>query len=109
MKIEEFYNFTRLFDVYGKLLSNKQYEVMNEHLNNDIGESELAGILGESRQSVHDAITKAKKQLVLFEEKCEFLKNQDSLKQKLVKAKALVENQSNDEAVCLIDEIIENN
>ena len=33
----------------------------------------------------------------------------EEMKQKLVKAKALVENQSNDEALCLIDEIIENN
>ena len=32
------------------------------YLNNDIGESELAELLGESRQSVHDAISKAKKQ-----------------------------------------------
>ena len=42
MQIEELNVFTRLFDVYGKLLSKKQFEVMDKFLNLDLGESELA-------------------------------------------------------------------
>ena len=61
MQIEEFCEYAVLFDIYGKLLSNKQYEVMDKFLNLDLGESELAELLGESRQSVHDAVAKAKK------------------------------------------------
>ena len=59
MQIEELNVYTRLFDVYGKLLSKKQFEVMDKFLNLDLGESELAEMQGESRQSVHDAISKA--------------------------------------------------
>ena len=67
MHIDELNNFTKLFDTYGKLLSHKQFEVMDKFLNFNLGESELAEIYGESRQSVHDAISKAKKQLLEFE------------------------------------------
>ena len=72
MQIEEHNTLIELFDLYGNLLSKKQFEVMDKFLNFDLGESELGAEFGESRQSVHDAITKAKKQLFDFEEKCKF-------------------------------------
>ena len=110
MKIDEFYNYTRLFDVYGKLLSKKQFEVMDKLLNNDLGESEIAQNLDESRQSIHDAITKAKKQLESFEEKCGVLKTLENAKVKLVNVKAFLKNNSKnqEQVVCLIDDIIDN-
>ncbi len=90
MQIEEFYEYAVLFDIYGKLLSNKQNEVMDKFLNLDLGESELAELLGESRQSVHDAICKAKKQLVAMEEKCHIAQSRLTAKQKLIQAKAFL-------------------
>ena len=63
MQIEEKVTYTMLFDTYGKLLSKKQFEVMEQFLNLDLSESELAEFAGESRQSIHDAVSKAKKQL----------------------------------------------
>ena len=107
MKIEEFYNYTRLFDVYGKLLSNKQFEVMDKFLNLDIGESELAELVGESRQSIHDAITKAKKQLISFENKCGVLNTFEESKIKLLQAKAflLIDSQKSAD---LLDDVIKN-
>ncbi len=74
MLIDERTKFTLLFDAYGKLLSEKQFEVMDKLLNLDIGESEIAELENGSRQSVHDAISKAKKQLLEMEEKCGFVK-----------------------------------
>ncbi len=74
MLIDERTKFTILFDAYGKLLSEKQFEVMDKLLNLDIGESEIAELENGSRQAVHDAITKAKKQLLEFEQKCGFVK-----------------------------------
>ena len=66
MQIEERNVLTKLFDIYGNLLSNKQFEVFDKYLNYDIGESELGELYGESRQSIHDAIAKAKKQLFIL-------------------------------------------
>lgn len=104
MQIEEHNNFIKLFDLYGNLLSKKQFEVMDKHLNFDLGESELAELLGESRQSVHDAVTKAKKQLLEFEEKCKFAKTLSNLKENLLEVKTLINE--NNKASKMLDDII---
>ena len=104
MQIEELNVFTKLFDVYGKLLSKKQFEVMDKFLNLDIGESELAQIQGESRQSVHDAISKAKKQLLEFEEKCGIIKSYNNIKSKLTEAQAFLTDSA--KANEIIDDIV---
>lgn len=73
MLIDERTWLTLLFDEYGKLLSEKQFDVLGKHLNLDISESEMAELENGSRQAIHDAITKAKKQLFDMEEKCGFV------------------------------------
>ena len=83
MQIQELNNLTKLFDAYGKLLSNKQYEVMDKFLNMDISASEMAELENGSRQAIHDALTKAKKQLVEFEEKCHFVERNELLRERL--------------------------
>ena len=83
MQIDELTKFTMLFDQYGKLLSDKQYEVMDKYLNLDISESEMAELENGSRQAIHDAITKAKKQLLEFESKCGFVEQKKLLAQEL--------------------------
>ena len=110
MQIEELNTYTKLFDVYGKLLSKKQYEVMDKFLNLDLAETELAELQGESRQSVHDAISKAKKQLVEFEEKCGVVKTKENCKTMLEKATAFLSksDESEKQAIDLIDETINN-
>ena len=106
MQIEELNGYVALFDIYGKLLSKKQFELMSEFLNFNLSETELAETLGGSRQSVHDAISKAKKQLVDFENKCQILKSINESKKKLVELKTAFNE--NDKAQSLIDDIIEN-
>ena len=83
MQIDERTKLTMLFDEYGKLLSGKQFEVMDKFLNLDISESEMAELENGSRQAIHDAIKKAKKQLLEFEEKCGFVEFKQSLKKDL--------------------------
>ena len=110
MQIEELNTYTKLFDVYGKLLSKKQYEVMDKFLNLDLAETELAELQGESRQSVHDAISKAKKQLVDFEEKCGVVKLKDKCRTNLENVRAFLSKSDDSEkqAIDLIDETINN-
>ena len=108
MQFEEFYEYTILFDIYGNLLSNKQREVMDKFLNLDLGESELAELMGESRQSVHDAIQKAKKQLNEMEQKCHIAENQAKAKKQLSVAKSfLTETDENQKkSITIIDDVI---
>jgi len=105
MQIQELNSYTKLFDAYGKLLSNKQYEVMDKFLNMDISASEMAELENGSRQAIHDALTKAKKQLVEFEEKCHFVENNELLRKKLIELKTHLDSKEQAEE---LDSIISN-
>ena len=107
MQIEKHNNLVKLFDIYGKLLSNRQFEVMDKVLNFDLGVSELAQLDGESRQSVHDAINKAKKQLYGFEEKCKILENYEKISNELKDIKTKLENNDTKELSHQIDAVID--
>ncbi len=96
MEIEEYVELTMLFDLYGKLLSKKQYEVMDKYLNLNLSESELAGLGSESRQSIHDAVVKAKKQLFEFEEMCHFLSKKQSYLKSVEQLKKYLSLNDND-------------
>lgn len=102
MQIDELTKFTFLFDEYGKLLSGKQYEVMYKYLNLDISESEMAELENGSRQAIHDALTKAKKQLLDMEEKCGFVRFKQELKNDL----QLLESNLNSDAKQKLEKII---
>ena len=109
MQFEEFYEYTILFDIYGNLLSNKQRDVMDKFLNLDLGESELAELLGDSRQAVHDAIAKAKKQLNEMEAKCHIAKNFEIAKKKLSDAKSFLKetDENQKKSIEIIDDVID--
>lgn len=102
MQIDELTKFTFLFDEYGKLLSEKQYDVMYKYLNLDISESEMAELENGSRQAIHDAISKAKKQLLDMEEKCGFVRFKQELKNDL----RLFESNLNSDAKQKLEKII---
>ncbi len=108
MEIQDYVKFSMLFDIYGKLLSKKQYEVLDKYLNCDLSESELAELDSGSRQAIHDAIKKAKKQLVNFEINCNFLSSKEEWIKKLEKVKNYLSQNKTNEAVKLIDSMINN-
>lgn len=69
MKIGDEIYYNELFAEYCELLSPAQKEIFDLYSGMDLSLGEIAEIKGISRQSVSDAVTKAKKQLVSFEEK----------------------------------------
>lgn len=107
MQIEEYNTLTKLFDEYGALLSKKQYDVLDKVLGNDLGESELAEISGQSRQSVHDALAKAKRQLFIFEQQCGFVSSQSQIKLELEKIESLLDAEKFAEAKEKVSKMIE--
>ncbi len=79
-----------LFEYYGKLLSKKQFEIMNDYVNNDLTLTEIAQNNQITRQAVKDMVKKVEEKLVSFEEKLEFKKSIQQLQSKitsLIKAK----------------------
>ncbi len=56
-----------LIDFYGKLLSEKQYQIVDLYYLNDLSLSEIGEVLGTSRQSVFDTMKRAEEKLLSFE------------------------------------------
>lgn len=63
-----------LCQYYGKLLTEKQYELINDYYNNDYSLSEIAENHGITRQAVRDIIKKGENKLFELEEKLGFMK-----------------------------------
>lgn len=79
MKIGDEIYYNELFAEYCELLSPAQKEIFDLYSGMDLSLGEIAEIKGISRQSVSDAVTKAKKQLVSFEEKLRLCSKKKSI------------------------------
>ena len=63
-----------LWQIYGKLLTKKQYNVLNDYYNNDLSLSEIAENNKISRQGVRDILMKGEGKLFEYEEKLAIMK-----------------------------------
>lgn len=72
-----------LFDLYGGLLSDSQFEVMVDFLNNDLTISEVAENRGITRQAVKDMVSKVEKKLENFEQKLHFMEKIERLEREI--------------------------
>ncbi|WP_128425861.1 YlxM family DNA-binding protein [Gudongella oleilytica] len=73
-----------LLDFYGKLLSEKQYQIMELYYLNDFSLSEIGEELRISRQSVFDTIKRSEEKLYSFENELglvdKFYSSQDTIR-----------------------------
>ena len=72
-----------LWQIYGKLLTEKQYEYIDYYYNNDLSLSEIAENDNITRQAVRDIIKKGERKLFEFEEKLLFMKKTINQEQKI--------------------------
>ena len=63
-----------LCEIYGKLLTEKQLNIMDNYYNLDLSLSEIAENEGITRQAVRDIIKKGENKLFEFEEKLGIMK-----------------------------------
>lgn len=63
-----------LCQVYGKVLTEKQYELLNDYYNNDLSLSEIAENNNITRQAVRDIIKKSENKLYELEKQISLLK-----------------------------------
>lgn len=71
--MEKNFEISRLLDLYGTLLNEKQRNMLVCYYEEDLSLSEIAQNEGISRQGVSDAIRRAEQQLKSFEEKLHLL------------------------------------
>lgn len=64
----------KLIEIYGQLLTKKQYKIMYSYYSLDLSLSEIADEVQISRSAVLDTIQKASNKLHVFENTIQFLK-----------------------------------
>ena len=98
-----------LCELYGKLLTEKQCEFINDYYNNDLSLSEIAENNNITRQAVRDMIKKGEKKLFEYEEKLEFMKrtlNQENKIKKVLLELTKIQTSYSDEQVANVLENI---
>ena len=74
-----------LMDLYGALLTEKQYSIMDLYYNEDLSLAEIAELNQTSRQAIHDLIKRCYKQFLTYEGKLRLLKKSLEREKKIAK------------------------
>jgi len=74
-----------LCQIYGKLLTEKQYNFLDDYYNKDFSLSEIAENYGITRQAARDNIVKGENKLFEYEEKLGIMKRTLNQEQQIVK------------------------
>ena len=81
--MDEHFKITYLFDIYGPLLTEKQSNILELYLNEDLTISEIADELSVSRQAAFDLIKRTEANLLEYDGKLmlfeKYLKNKEQL------------------------------
>ena len=95
-----------LLQIYGKLLTDRQRDIISSYYDYDLSLAEISENLGISRQAVLNAIQNGCASLDMYESTLGIYEKNRSLKQKLDELKQNVCNKSADGLTEDIDEII---
>lgn len=71
--LEEFNYINDLFDIYGKLLTDKQIEIIKKYYKYNLSLSEISGELKISRNAVLDSLNHSKEKLFDYENRLHIL------------------------------------
>lgn len=91
-----------LCQIYGKLLTEKQYEFIDDYYNNDLSLSEIAENNNITRQAVRDVIKKGENKLFELEEKLSFMEKtvkQERKLQQILEELSKIEDTSSDRKI----------
>lgn len=73
MRMDKSIKISMLLDVYGKLLTERQFDIVDLYYNQNLSLSEIADELRVTRQAIRKSLVEAEKNLFVFEEKLGFL------------------------------------
>ena len=97
-----------LCQIYGELLTEKQFEFIDDYYNNDLSLSEIAENNNITRQAVRDVIKKGENKLFEYEEKLLIMKKmlkQEKQIQQIIEELNKITNTSSDKK---IEKILDN-
>ena len=94
-----------LWEIYGKLLTNKQYEIIDNYYNDDLSLSEIAENSEITRQAVRDILKKGEKKLFEYEEKLGIMRrmlNQEKRIEKALEELTKIQNDYSDKEIATV-------
>ena len=92
MKLEKLEKSNQLFETYGFCLTSLQRKVLGHYLVDGLQITEIAEILGITKQAVSKNVVSAEKKLQNMENNLQFLAFQDKIKAEIKSLSRLVEN-----------------
>jgi predicted DNA-binding protein YlxM (UPF0122 family) len=104
MTINDNIEVIKLIDTYGKLLTDKQYEIITDYYFDNLSLAEIGDNLSITRQAVSDSINKTIKSLKHYEDLLGIIHKETLLIDKLSN---LVENTTNDNLADELNQIID--
>jgi len=84
---------TLLFDFYGELLTERQRQIYEDVVCNDLSLSEAAQDYGVTRQGIHDLVKRADRQLEEYESRLHMVEKTRKLKSLAEKIQALAQEE----------------
>lgn len=106
-RLKELCELSRLYDLYGALLSDHSRIIFEDYIFNNYSLAEIAEEVGLTRQGVRDIVVRYSKKLHEYEEKLGFLKKLDNIESSVGKLGDMIETESfnKDEMLGLIRRI----
>ena len=83
MNIEERVQIAILSKYYGKMLTEKQQNILSMYVDNNLSLSEVSEELGISRQAVKDALDNSMQTLKYMEDKLQFIARDANIKKQI--------------------------
>lgn len=80
-----------LFDYYGKLLSEKQYKVVDQYCNEDLSLREIAELNGITKQGISDILSRAEKKLRFYEDELKLISKFEKINSSIREINLLIE------------------
>lgn len=105
--VERTVRISKLFDLYGPLLTDRQRGLLELHYLQDLSLGEIADQDGVTRQAVHDQLSRAERALESFEERLGLLGRRSADRSRLETVRDLLQRKEHARALALLSEIID--
>lgn len=105
--IERTLRITKLNDIYGPLLTERQRQLIDLHYMQDLSLGEIADQDGVTRQAVHDQLVRAERALESFEQRLGLLARHARQLEELRWIRELLRAGNSDRAVAELDRLLD--
>lgn len=90
--MKDIVGYARMLDIYGGILTEKQYDILESYYCRDLTLEEIAENHAVSRQAVHYAMKNAEEKIQKLEAQLHIMEKYDTLEKKLTEVRTVAES-----------------